>query len=346
MRYGPIADNIMEERVLGLPNGPRVLYDTFLPVVQAGALMAAARSGVFESLRDGPRHAIEISAERGLDHETLRLVLRVLCASNYLLMEHNGRVALSDTARCTLLADTADSLTAWVAFIDMLWQHFAQIDNVLRTGRGCDLHDDLRNGDEWGIYQKAMLENARRTAPYVATVIPVQPGATRLLDIAGSHGLFGGLIARAYPPMRAEVLDLPEAIEHASKLALAEGLSDVVSHRAGDALIDDLGTGYDVVFLSNFLHHLTPPDATRLLARARAAICPGGTVAVHDMRQADTADDVDLIGDAFALFFRLTSSARCYTVHEYEGWIRAAGFINVKVHSFLMGMTLVTGEAP
>ena len=67
--------------------------------------------------------------------------------------------------------------------------------------------------------------------------------------------------------MRSEVLDLPQAVEHARKLASAEGLDDVVTYRAGDALVDNLGTDYDVVFLGNILHHFTPQQIGELLAR-------------------------------------------------------------------------------
>jgi hypothetical protein len=67
--------------------------------------------------------------------------------------------------------------------------------------------------------------------------------------------LFGALICRQHPPMSAVVLDLPEAVDQSGRLAQEEGIDDVVTHRAGDALVDDLGRGYDVAFLGNFLHH-------------------------------------------------------------------------------------------
>jgi ubiquinone/menaquinone biosynthesis C-methylase UbiE len=184
--------------------------------------------------------------------------------------------------------------------------------------------------------------------PLVATMVPVRRDATRLLDIAGSHGLFGALIARAHPPMRSQVLDLPQAVEQARKLASAEGLDDVVTFRVGDALVDDLGADCDVVFLGNILHHFTPQQIGDLLARVRRAMSAGGTVAIWEVSQ-PAADDAqpDLIGDAFALFFRLTSTARCYTVGEFTGWLTAAGFTDVQVQPLpvLRSLTLVTGRA-
>jgi hypothetical protein len=348
MRYGPIADDAFEEQMLASPRAPMALFDSFVPLVQASALMAGVRHGVFQGLRTGPRTATELADMLGVDADTLQLVLRVLTASNYLVPGSQGRFELSDLARSTLLDDSADRLTAWVAMMDMWWTDFAKMGDVLRTGHGLDHHGTMRDPTDWNTYQGAMLENARRMAPLVATMVPVGPGAQRLLDIAGSHGLYGALIARAHPPIRSEVLDLPQAVEQAQKLASAEGLDDVVTYRAGDALVDDLGADYDVVFLGNILHHFTPHQIGELLARVRRAISAAGTVAIWEVCQPD-ADDVrpDLIGDAFALFFRLTSTARCYTAGEFTSWLSNAGFTDVQVQPLPVGrsLILVTGRA-
>jgi hypothetical protein len=348
MRYGPIADDAFEEQMIASPRGPVALFDSFVPLVQASALMAGVREGVFQGLRAGPRTATELADTLGVDADTLHLVLRVLTASNYLVPGGQGRFELSDLARSTLLADSADRLTAWVAMLHMWWTDFAKMGDVLRTGHGLDHHGALTGPTEWSTYQAAMLENARRMAPLVATMVPVRPGATRLLDIAGSHGLYGALIARAHPPMHSQVLDLPQAVEQAQKLGSAEGLDDVVTYRAGDALVDDLGADYDVVFIGNVLHHFTPQQIGELLARVRRAISATGTVAIWDVRQPD-ADDAqpDLIGDAFALYFRLASTARCYTVGEFTSWLTNAGFTDVQVQSLPVGrsLILVTGRA-
>lgn len=309
--------------------------------------MAGVRHGVFEGLRAGPRTASELADALGVDADTLQLVLRVLTASNYLVPGSQGRFELSELTRSTLLDDSAGRLTAWVAMLDMWWTDFAKMGDVLRTGHGVDHHGTLRDPTDWNTYQAAMLENARIMAPLVATMVPVRPGAQRLLDIAGSHGVYGALIARAHPPMRAEVLDLPQAVEQARKLGSAAGLDDVVTYRAGDVLVDDLGADHDVLLLSNILHHFAPPQIVELLARVRRAISTAGTVAIWEVCQQDTDDaQPDLIGDAFALFFRLTSTARCYTAGEFTSWLTDAGFTDVQIHALTVSrsLILVTGR--
>jgi 2-polyprenyl-3-methyl-5-hydroxy-6-metoxy-1,4-benzoquinol methylase len=285
----------------------------------------------------------------GVDPETLQLLMRVLSASSYLKPDAQGRFALTEVARTTLLDDSTDRLTAFVSMIHMWWSRFAQMGTVLRTGCGLDLHAELADPTEWSTYQAAMLENARRFAPLVASMVPVKPEATRLLDIAGSHGLYGALIARGHPPMRSDVLDLPEAVDHARRLASDEGLDDVVTYRAGDALADDLGADYDVVFLGNILHHFAPEEISALLDRVRAAMSRTGTVAIWEIQQPEIDDArPDLVGDAFALFFRLTSTARCYTATEFMGWLTDAGFADVQVQALPVGrsLVLVTGRTP
>ena len=346
MRYEPIADHAFEEQLLGSPRAPLALFDSFVPLVQA--LMAGVQHGVFEGLRDGPRTASELASALGVDAGTLQLVLRVLSVSNYVAPGSRGRFELSELARSTLLDGSAGRLTAWVAMLDMWWPDFAKMGDVLRTGHGVDHHGTLGDPTDWKTYQAAMLENARIMAPLVAPLVPVRPGAQRLLDIAGSHGLYGALIARAHPPMRSEVLDLPQAVEQAQKLGNAAGLDDVVTYRAGDILIDDLGADYDVVLLSNILHHFTPEQIVPLMARIRRALSAGGTAAIWEVCQQDIDEpQPDLIGDAFALFFRLTSTARCYTVGEFTGWLTEAGFTDVQIQALPVSrsLILVTGRA-
>jgi hypothetical protein len=349
MRYGSIPDDSFEEQLLASSAAPLALFDSFIPLVQASTLMAAVRIDLFERLRKRPRNAVELADELEVDADTLQLVLRVLVASNYLAGVGDGRFELTDVARQTLLSDSDNRLTAWVSMCAMFWDRFSEMGEVLRSGRGIDMHHQFRGPTDWRTYQAAMLENARRMAPLVAAMVPVSPGATKLLDIAGSHGLYGALISRAHPPMRAEVLDLPDAVAHARELADAEGITNVVSFRTGDALVDDLGTGHDVVFLGNILHHFSAAQSGALLARIKSAMNPGGTVAIWDVRQPD-ADDVtpDVIGDTFALFFRLTSTARCYTTGEFIAWLSDAGFVDPQVQALPVGrsLQLVTGRAP
>lgn len=348
MRYGPIAVDAAEEQFLASPLAPLAFFDSCLPVIQASALMAAARHGVFEGLRDGPSKVEELARRQNLDSDTLSLVLRVLSANGYVSQTGSDSYQLSEAATAMLLDDSPERLTAWLRLVESVWTIFAQTGDVLRTGQGIDYHGTFREPQQWADYQAAMLELARRFAPIVAAMVPVKAGATRLLDIGGSHGLYGAFISRAHPPLRSEVLDLAPAVEQARPLAIAEGIDDVVTHRTGNALTDDLGEGWDVVLLANILHHFTAAQIVDLAARLRTSTTPGATVAIFEVVQPGPDEPADLFGDALALFFRLSSSARCYTTSEYGGWLTDAGFVDVQAQPFPLGrsVAIVTGRTP
>jgi DNA-binding transcriptional ArsR family regulator len=346
MRYGLIPETPLEEQLLWSPRAPRAIYDTFLPLLQAQAIMAAVRLRIFESLRDGGRSANEIARELNLHPESLDLVLRVLAASGYVMVE-DSRYQLTEVARQTLLDGSEAPLMSFVGLNEISWEWIGRLNNLVRTGCGIDMHQNLGDAQNWATYQGAMLETSRRTAPLVAPPVPVRPGSRKLLDVAGSHGLFGAHICRTNPPMRSVVLDLPEAVEPSRKLARKEGIDDVVSHRAGNALIDDLDAPQDVVFLGNILHHFSPQQCKDLFARIQRTLNQDGTVAVWEVRKPEPSEPPDIVGDGFALHFRITSTARCYTTKEYTGWLAETGFTDVLVHPtpFAPFQVLISGRA-
>lgn len=193
-----------------------------------------------------------------------------------------------------------------------------------------------------------MLETARPAAPLLASLIPVPAGAELLLDIGGAHGLYGAGLCRAHPPMRSIVLDLPEAVEHSVALARAEGIDDVVEHRTGDALTEDLGKGvYDVVLVANLVHHFTAVQNARLFDRIGSALKKGGTIAIWDFQPGCGNAEPDLVGSGLALFWRLSSTSRCHPVENQVGWLESARFGDITLQPTPMPtQVLLTGRAP
>jgi 2-polyprenyl-3-methyl-5-hydroxy-6-metoxy-1,4-benzoquinol methylase len=328
MKYGVIPSNLLERLALWMGKVPVPLLDALISIMKARSLMAAVRFGIFETLRDGPMTASAVAQACQLDAECTELLLRVLVVADYL--EHHGnQFALSELSRKTMIAGAEHELFGYVMWNYSQWEMVAHLDDMLRTGRGIDFHETLADADAWANYQRGMMEIARFSAPIVADRVPVKTGARRLLDIAGSHGLFGAAICRKHPPMKSTVLDLPAAIDHARELARAEKVDDVVEHRAGDILVADYGSENDVVLMSNVLHHFDEETNTGILRRAFDSLTAQGTLAIWEI-EAPEKDSKPTQGDGAALYFRLTSNARCYHGSEYTRWLEHVGFTQVR----------------
>jgi hypothetical protein len=106
--------------------------------------------------------------------------------------------------------------------------------------------------------------------------------------------------------MRSTVIDLPQALEHGRALAHEGGYADLVDYRASDLLTDPVKES-DAALLSNVLRHLSPTQVVSVLSRVRAALRPGGTVAIWEL-EAPHGENAVGHGAFAALFFRLTST--------------------------------------
>jgi len=344
MRYRAVGSNWLESLALRFGAVPIPLVDAIVPLVQTRSIMAAVELGVFEALRDGARTAAEVARERNLEVGSTELLLRVLCFAGYAAFD-GERFTLSKLARDTLIEGAPHEMRGYLLWNFTQWNFLEGLEALVRTGRGVDIHSSMTDERAWGHYQLAMLELARRDAPFLAKHVPVKRGAMRLLDLAGSHGLIGATICRAHAPMTSLVIDLAAAIPHAIELARRAGLADVVEHRAGDIAEADYGGPHDVVLLANILHHFLPDANQALLRRAHAALSDEGTVAIWAAESPRRESKPD-IGDTAALYFHLTSSARSFHGDDYAAWAREAGFTDVRAirPRFSPGQVLVVGR--
>jgi hypothetical protein len=329
MQFGVIPTSLAERLALAAGTVPVPLLDLMFGVLKARVIMAGVRLGVFNALAKQSHTHETLAAALDLDGACLELLLRCLVHAGYLRLAGH-RYSLSALARRSLVDGAPRELSGFALWHYTQWEFIEHLETLVRTGQGVDFHRTMTDRDAWRHYQKAMLEVARFDAPVLARHVPVRKGATRLLDLAGSHGLMAATLARKYPPLRATVLDLPQALEHARALAAQEGHDDVVDYRSGDVMAADFGTRWDVVLLSNILHHFTAGDVRALLGRVFDAVGPDGTVAIWELERPAPGRRPGE-GDGVALFFRIISSAAAYSGDEYAEWLAAAGFTQTRI---------------
>jgi hypothetical protein len=89
----------------------------------------------------------------------------------------------------------------------------------------------------------------------------------KVLDIAAGHGLFGIEIARQNPQARVTGLDWAPVLRVALENARKAGVQDRYDMLPGSAFQVDFGGPYDVVLLTNFLHHFDQPTCVGLLKK-------------------------------------------------------------------------------
>ena len=323
MKLGVEPENLVERAVLALGWVPTPFLATHPSLLLARAVMVATKFDVFEALAPGPLPPEKVAESCGTHPRATATLLETLARAGYLRWV-DGVCHLTPLTRRWLLADSRQSLRDSVLFRFLEWEWMSRLDEFVRTGRPLDFHAAM-SPEEWGLYQRGMHSLARLSAPETVWRTPVPKGARELLDLGGAHGHFAAALCRKHPDLRATVLDLPAAIEHAAPLLAAEEMGERVVHRAGDVLEADLGSEvYDVVLLVQVAHHFDEATNRGLIERIARSLRPGGVLVVQEISRRSRRRSGQL-GALSDLYFALTSQAGSWSLAEIAEWQRDAG---------------------
>src|SRR5439155_20902033 len=186
----------------------------------------------------------------------------------------------------------------------------------------------------WVAFARAMAPLMRMPAELLAGLVGGDRGRPlRVLDVAAGHGLFGLTVAKHYPQARVTALDWANVLAVAAENAKKEGVADRLALLPGSAFDVDWGGPYDVVLLTNFLHHFDVPTCERIAAKAHAALAPGGRALTLEF-----VPDADRVNPPATATFALTMLATtapgdAYTFAEYERVCANAGFARSEFHA-------------
>lgn len=325
MRYGVTADNVLERGLLAASLMPTAMTEGYAPAY-ARALVIATERGMFDAMGPGPRSAAVVAAACGTEPRATEKLLNFLVTMGYLKAGDHG-YRLARHTRRYLLADGATSVRDMVLMKRLEWRWIERLDEFVADGKPLNVHGSMTSTD-WGLYQRGMRAQASLLAPLLSRAVPVPKGATAMLDIGGSHGYFSVALCRRHAGLRAVVLDLPAAVEHAAPLLAREQMGDRVVHQAGDALADDLGeAAYDLVFMFSLVHHFDDATNRLLIARAARALRPGGVMVIGDSLGPPSPGKGGQMAAFFDLYFALTSESGLWTFDQMSSWQRDAGLV-------------------
>lgn len=303
-------------------------------------MLTACRLGLFEAIGTSRLTDAEVSQRLGLDSGETPFFLDALVAVG-LLVKRRGRYAASAVARRRLLEGGENYLGGLFRHQHRMLLLWARLADLLRSG------EDPGEGGESAErdFVLAMEANAQRNGPRIAAAVDLE-GASRLLDLGGGPGTYARLFLGRHPGLTALVLDRPGVVAVARSLPINRGWGDRLLFRGGDFLEDDLGRGYDVIWISNVIHSLGPAQVSILLPRCQAALRPGGRLLVHDFLL-DEAGVSPSRAALFSVHMRLaTTDGRTYRRDQILGQVEDAGFPRPRVIATFAASAIVEGRRP
>jgi 2-polyprenyl-3-methyl-5-hydroxy-6-metoxy-1,4-benzoquinol methylase len=254
----------------------------------------------------------------------------------FLTKDENGYGLTLDSATF-LNRNSPAYLGGAVRFIssDELTDNFKDIAAIVRKGGTVASEEGTTSTENpiWVDFARGMAPLMAFPAELLAKLIRADNGEKcKVLDIAAGHGLFGITIARLNPKAEIVAVDWPMVLEVAQENAKAAGVADRYSRIAGSAFDVDYGSGYDIVLLTNFLHHFDKPTNEKLLKKVHAALAPGGRAVTFEFVPNEDRVSPPVAATFSMMMLGTTPSGDAYTFSEFDQMFRNAGFSSNEVH--------------
>ena len=325
MKLKAAPDDLLERIALRMNLAPMPAAYAMYGMVAGRIVGVAQRLGVFAKLLEGPATAGRVAEELELQVAGTRLLCENLAGLGVLDQDdHTFSVA---KRACKWLDPASDTyIGTWLEHSTTYWDWYADLERIVRDGGSFEIHREPAEEQEyWRVYITGQYELARLSAREVAKAVELPARPTALLDVAGAHGWFSAELCKRHDGLKATVLDLPGSARVGREIIAKASMSDRVEHRDGDMFESELGGPYDGALLFDIVHHLGGEQVVIVLKRIRAAIKPGGTLAVLDMFRSD-AKRQRASAAGLGLFFHLTSGADLPSPDELAVWFAEAGF--------------------
>ncbi|MBX3246654.1 MAG: methyltransferase domain-containing protein [Myxococcales bacterium] len=155
-------------------------------------------------------------------------------------------------------------------------------------------------------------------------------GPIRVLDVGGGNGTLASALVAIDPRLRVDVYELPELEPLAQDTFARSAHAARLGFRAGDAFLQPLPEGYDVILFVRILHDVPAAQARALLAKAHEALRPGGKVIVCEELRSPERAAIQFFWSYFLVGVDSCQS-RLREWSRYDEWLRALGFEDVSL---------------
>jgi ubiquinone/menaquinone biosynthesis C-methylase UbiE len=315
---------------------PQLFFQTVNSYQRTEGLKAAIELEVFTAIGEGKATTQEISQRCNASQRGIRILCDFLCIMGFLTKD-GERYSLTQDSAVFLDKRSPAYLGGAIDFLlsPMLTEGFKDFTAAVRKG-GTAASEQGTIAPEhpvWVKFARAMAPMMALPSQLMAKLVDEKADKKlKILDIAAGHGLYGITFAKNNPQAEIVALDWPNVLEVAKENAVNAGVADRYSTIEGSAFDVDYGTGYDLVLLTNFLHHFDPATCETLLWKVYAALVDGGRAVTLEF-----VPNEDRISPPEAASFSVmmlggTPAGDAYTFSELQRMCENAGFRRSEIH--------------
>lgn len=307
---------------------PELFFETINAYQRTASIKAALELDVFTAIGEGLITQQELSTRCNTSERGMRILCDYLVMLGFLNKEEKT-YSLTGDSEMFLDRRSPAYLGGSIEFLlsPMLTSGFDDIGAAIRKG-GTVIPEGGTVAPEnpvWVKFARVMAPMIAMPAEGIAKLVG-EGERLKVLDIAAGHGMFGIAIARQNANAEIIALDWPNVLEVAKENAELAGVSDRYSVIEGSAFEVEYGSGYDLVLLTNFLHHFDIETCETLLRKVHASLADEGRAVTLEF-----IPNEDRISPPIAAAFSMmmlgsTPSGDAYTFSELDRMFKNAGF--------------------
>ena len=309
---------------------PQPIWQAMTGFQHSAAYKTAVELELFTKIADGNKTTSEIATACGAAERGIRILADTMTVMGF-LAKTDGQYALNDVSATFLSKHSPAYLGDAVQFLmsDAQRRGFDDFTNAVIHG-GSQVKGDASmdpDSEMWVTFAKAMMPLMYPAAQGIASSLGFEKDRKlKVLDIAAGHGLFGIAVAQHYPNAEVYAVDWANVLEVAKENAQQMGVGDRHHLIPGSAFDVDLGADYDVVLVTNFLHHFDAETCTSFMNKVYDSLKPGGKAMTLEFVPND--DRVSPPGEALFAMVMLaaTPAGDAYTFAELRAICEKAGF--------------------
>jgi 2-polyprenyl-3-methyl-5-hydroxy-6-metoxy-1,4-benzoquinol methylase len=315
---------------------PALFFDTANAYQRTEALKAGVELNLFTTIGEGKKTAAEIAQACGASERGVRILCDYLAIVGF-LTKQDAEYALTRDSAMFLDKRSPGYMGGTLEFLltPKLVDNFKRLTEAVRKGGTVMSDEGMVEADNpaWVKFARAMAPMMAMPAQLMAQLVdPKADQKLKILDIAAGHGLYGLAFAQRNPNAEVTALDWANVLEVARENAEQAGVAERFQTIAGSAMDVDFGTGFDLVLLTNFLHHFDTATCEQVLRKVHSSLADGGrAITLEFIPNADRVSPPQAA--AFSLMMLgSTPAGDAYTFSEFEKMFSNAGFSGSELH--------------
>jgi hypothetical protein len=324
---------------------PELFFRTVNAFQQTEVIKGALELDVFTAIAEGNKSAAALAGRCNASERGMRILCDYLTVLG-LLTKAGEEYGLTQDSAFFLDRRSPAYIGGTIEFLlaPPMFEAFKNVAAVVRKGGAIFSEEGTVSPENpiWVHFARGMMPLVAFPAQLLAQLIEIgRDRKIKVLDIAASHGLYGINFAQKSPHVEVVAVDWAPVLEVAQENAQKFGVMDRYRLLPGSAFDVDLGEGYDLVLLTNFLHHFDVKTNERLLAKIYAAMNDGARAVTVDF-----IPNEDRVAPPAAASFSMTMLAStpggdAYPFSEFEKMFANAGFKRSELHPLLPSMQQV-----